>query len=68
MEDRAFRKSREMPSEEQLKDESLVKPLQPAETNTKNSSEDKALEQEESQEAEVMIDVPTTSGRMIREL
>ena len=37
MEDRAFRKSREMPSEEQSKDESLVKPLQLAESNTRNS-------------------------------
>jgi len=35
MEDRAFRKYREMPSEEQSKDESLVKPLQPA--KAKNS-------------------------------
>ena len=36
LEDRAFRKSREMPSEEQSKDETLVKPLQP--TEVKNSS------------------------------
>ena len=36
MEDRAFRKSREMPFEEQSKDKPLVKPLQP--TEVKNSS------------------------------
>ena len=36
MEDRAFRKSCEMPSEEQSKEEPLVKPLQPMEV--KNSS------------------------------
>jgi len=38
MEDRAFRKSREMPSEEQSREEPLVKPLQP--TGVKNSSSD----------------------------
>ena len=42
MEERAFRKSREMPSKEQSKEKSLVKPLQP--TEKKNSS----LGQEES--------------------
>jgi len=46
----------------------LVRPLKPAETGTKNPLEDKALEQEESQEEEELIDVPATSGRMSWEL
>jgi len=37
MEDRAFRKYGEMASEEQSKDEPLVKPLQPAEASTRDS-------------------------------
>lgn len=61
MEDRAFRKSREMSSEEQSKDESLVKPLQP--TEAKNSPS----EQEESQEEE-LTEAPATRGRTRREL
>eukprot|EP00253_Pinus_taeda_P004305 PITA_04305 len=68
MEDKAFRKSREMPSEEQSKDESLVQPLRPAETSATNSPKDKASEEEESQEEEELIDVPTTSGRTSREI
>ena len=44
MEDRIFRKSREMPSKEQSKDNPLVQPLRPAETSTRNSPEDKASE------------------------
>lgn len=41
MEDRAFRKSREMPSEEQSKDDSLVQPLRPIETSASISLKDK---------------------------
>lgn len=62
MKDRAFNKSREMPSEEQSKDQLLVKPRQPSKTSTRNSPEGKALEHEEYQEEENLIDVPTTSG------
>ncbi len=62
MEDRAFRKSREMPFEEQSKDELLVKPLQPA--KAKNSSS----KQEESQEEEELIEAPATKGRTGREV
>eukprot|EP00253_Pinus_taeda_P001913 PITA_01913 len=50
------------------KDKPLVKPLQPAKTSTRNSPEDKASEQLESQEEEELIDVPTPSGRTSREL
>ena len=63
MEDRAFRKSREMPSEEQSKEESLVKPLQPKEV--KNSSSG----QEDSQDVEEeLIEAPAGRGRTSREL
>lgn len=68
MEDSAFWKFREMPSEEQSKDDSLVQPLRLVETSTKNSPEGKASEQAESHEDEELIDVPTTSGRTSREL
>ena len=68
MENRAFRKSREMPSEEQSKDDPLVQPLRSAKTSTSNSPKGKASEQEETQEDEELIDVPTTSGRTSREL
>eukprot|EP00253_Pinus_taeda_P024316 PITA_24316 len=47
-----------MPSEEQSKDEMLVRPLQPTETGTKNPSEDKASKQEEPLEEEELIDIP----------
>ena len=63
MEDRAFKKSHEMPSKEQLKEESLVKPLQS--TKVKNSSS----EQEDSQdEEEEQKKAPTGRGRTSREL
>lgn len=68
MEDRAFRESQEMLSKEQSKDEPFVQPLRPGETSTKNSPQDKASEQEESQEEEELLNVPTTSGRISREL
>ena len=68
MEDRAFRKSREMHSEEKSKDYPLVQPLQPAKTSTNNSPKGKASEREESQEEEELIDVPTTNGRTSLEL
>ena len=67
MEDRAFRKSREMPFEEQSKDDLLVQPLRLAETSTNNSPKGKASEQEESREEEELIDLPTTSGRTSQE-
>jgi len=60
MEDRALKKSQEMPSKEQSKDESLVKALQP--TEVKNSSSNR----EESQEEE-LTEAPATKGRMSRE-
>ena len=68
MEDRAFRKSQEMPSEGQSKDDPLVQPLRPTETSTNNSPKGTASEQQESQEEEELIDVPITSGRTSREL
>lgn len=68
MEDRTFRKYREMPSEEQSKNDMLVQPFRPVETSTSNSPKGKVLEYEESQEEEELIDVPTTSRRMRREL
>ena len=64
MEDRALRKSREMPSEEQSKDEPLIKPLQPAEASTRNPPS----EQEESPEEEELTNAPTTRGRTSWEL
>ena len=70
MEDRAFRKSREIPFEEQSKDDPLVHPLHPAETNTSISPKGKTPEvsqQVESQEEE-QINIPATSGRTSREL
>ena len=57
-----------MPSEEQSKDESLIQPLRPARISTKNTPEGKASEQEEFQEEEELMDVPTTSGRTSWEL
>ena len=63
MEDRALRKSRKMPSEEQLKEDSLVMPLQP--TEVKNSS----LGQEDSQDEEQeQTEAPTGRGRTSKEL
>jgi len=62
MEDRAFRKYREMPSNEKPKDESLVKPLQLVEARNSPS------EQEESHEEKELTDAPTTRGRMSQEL
>ena len=62
MEDRAFRKSCEMPFEEQSKEESLVKPLQPIEV--KNSSSD----QEDSQNEEELTEAPVGRGRTSKEL
>eukprot|EP00253_Pinus_taeda_P003147 PITA_03147 len=62
MEDRAFRKSREMPSKEQSKEEPLVKPLQP--TKVKNSSSD----QEDSHDEEELTKAPTGRGRTSKEL
>ena len=62
MEDGAFRKSREMPSEEQSKEEPLVKPLQP--TEEKNSSSG----QEESQDVEELTEALAGRGRTSREL
>jgi len=62
MEDRAFRRSREMPFEEQSKEEPLVKPLQP--TKVKNSSS----EQEDSQDEEEQTEAPAGRGRTSREL
>jgi len=62
MEDRAFKKSREMPSEEQSKEESLVKPLQP--TKAKNSS----LDQENSHDEEELTEALAGRGRTSREL
>ena len=41
MEDRAFRKSWEMPSETQSEDDPLVKPLQPTETSINASPKNK---------------------------
>eukprot|EP00253_Pinus_taeda_P012244 PITA_12244 len=62
MEDRVFRKSREMPSEEQSKEEPLVKLLQP--TEVKNSSSG----QEDSEDEEKLTEAPTGRGRTSREL
>lgn len=62
MEDRAFRKSREMPSEEQSKEEPLVQPLQPMEENNSSSG------QEESQDEEELTEAPAGRGRMSKEL
>jgi len=42
MEDRAFRKSQEMPSEEQSKEKSLVKPLQPIEVKNSSSNQEES--------------------------
>jgi len=70
-EDKAFRKSREMPSEEQSKDALLVQPLHPIETSKSISPKGKTPEvsqQVESQEEEEQINIPTTSGRTSREL
>lgn len=66
-EDRTFRKSREMPSKELSKDDSLVQPLQPVETSASISRKDKAPKVEPKEEEE-KIDIPTTNGRMSREL
>jgi len=70
MEDRDFKKSREMPSKEQSKDDPLVQPLQPAEISTNISPKDKNLEvsQQVESQGEEQIDLPTISGRMSREL
>ena len=40
MEDRAFKRSREVPSKEQLKEDLLVMPLQPTEANNPSSDEE----------------------------
>jgi len=63
MEDMAFKRSHEMPSEEHSKEELLVKPLQP--TEVKNSSS----RQEDSQdEEEERTEAPAGKGRTSREL
>lgn len=63
MEDRAFRKSHEMPSEEQSKEELLVKPLQP--TEVKNSSLGKEDSQDQEEE---LTEAPASRGKIRREL
>jgi len=61
MEVRAFRKSREMPSEEKSKEESLVKPLQPTEVkNCSSGQEDSQNEEEE------LIEAPVGRGKTSR--
>ncbi len=67
MEDRAFRKSREISFEEQSKDDPLVHPLQQAQTSASISPKGKTPEVEPREEEE-QVDIPTTSGRTSREL
>eukprot|EP00253_Pinus_taeda_P034481 PITA_34481 len=62
MEDRAFRRSHEMPSKEQSKEDPLVTPLQP--TKVKNSSSG----QEDSQDEEEQTEAFVGKGRTSREL
>jgi len=63
MEDRAFRRSHEMPSEEQSKEDMLVMPLQSTEVkNPSSRQEDSQDEEEERTEA------PNSRGRTSREL
>eukprot|EP00253_Pinus_taeda_P002193 PITA_02193 len=66
MEDRAFRKSQEMPSKEQSKDDLLVQLLRPAETSTSISPKGKTPKVEP-QEEEEQTDIPTTSDAMVEE-
>ena len=47
MEDRTFRKYQEMPSEEQSKEEPLVKPLQPTEVKNFSSGQGDSQDEEE---------------------
>ena len=47
MEDRAFRRSREMPSKEQSKEDPLVMPLQPTEVKNPSSDQDDSQDEEE---------------------
>ena len=70
MEERAFRKSREMPSETRSEDDPLVQSLQPAERSTSASPRHKNLEvlREEDSQEEEHVYPPTTSGRTSREL
>lgn len=61
MEDRAFKKSREMPSEEQSKEELLVKSLQ--RTEVKNCSSGQGDSQDEEEE---LTKAPAGRGRTSR--
>eukprot|EP00253_Pinus_taeda_P003433 PITA_03433 len=63
MEDRAFRRSRKMPSEEQSKEEPLVKPLQPTEVKNSSSGREDSQDVEEEQ-----TEAPAGRGRISREL
>lgn len=70
MEEKAFRRSRELLFATQLEGEPLVQPLQPAVENLVASprhSDPKDVSPEDLQEGEP-INPPTTSGRTSREL
>jgi len=62
MEGMAFKKSREMPSEEQSKEELLVKPLQPMEVKISSS------DQEDSQDDEELTEASAGIGRTSKEI
>ena len=70
IEERAFRKSREMPSATQSKEDPLVQLQRPAKGNTSASprhGDPRDTSPEDLQEGE-QVDPPTTSGRTSREL
>eukprot|EP00253_Pinus_taeda_P032184 PITA_32184 len=63
MEDRAFKRSRKMPSKEQPKEDLLVMPLQPTEVKNSSSNQEDSQDEEEEQ-TEALAD----RGRTSREL